>query len=100
MSLLDSLVEIRQNSIQLLIETEFCEFSPELEDLFEILEHIRGFNLTIMRLYHRGAAFCKKMRGKASKMSEKRNIRDHKRRLLTAKYGYESNLNLLGSRSF
>ena len=38
-----------------------------------------------MRLYHRGAAFCKKMRGKLSKMSEKRNIRDHKRRLLAAK---------------
>nr|ANS54555.1 ribosomal protein S14 [Cynomorium coccineum] len=34
-----------------------------------------------MRLYHRGAAFCKKMRGKLSQMSEKRNIRDHKRRL-------------------
>nr|YP_009867105.1 ribosomal protein S14 [Rotheca serrata]QKG04084.1 ribosomal protein S14 [Rotheca serrata] len=39
-----------------------------------------------MRLYHRGAAFCIKMRGKPSKMSEKRNIRDHKRRLLAAKY--------------
>lgn len=39
-----------------------------------------------MRLYHRGAAFCKKMRGIISKMSEKRNIRDHKRRLLAAKY--------------
>ncbi|CAN1203857.1 60S ribosomal protein L5, mitochondrial [Linum perenne] len=94
MSLLDSPVEIRQNSIQLSIETEFCEFSPELEDHFEILEHIRGFNVTIMRLYHRGAAFCKKMRGKVSKMSEKRDIRDHKRRLLAAKYGDESNLNL------
>lgn len=39
-----------------------------------------------MRLYYCGAAFCKKMRGKLSKMSEKRNIRDHKRRLLAAKY--------------
>jgi small subunit ribosomal protein S14 len=41
-----------------------------------------------MRLYHRGAAFFKKMRGQVSKMSEKRNlnIRDHKRRLLAAKY--------------
>lgn len=39
-----------------------------------------------MRLYHRGAAFFKKMRGKVSKMSEKQNIRDHKRRLLAAKY--------------
>lgn len=38
-----------------------------------------------MRLYHRGAAFFKKMRGKVSKMSEKQNIRDHKRRLLAAK---------------
>nr|KJB09743.1 hypothetical protein B456_001G161900 [Gossypium raimondii] len=32
------------------------------------------------------SGFCKKMRGKLSKMSEKRNIRDHKRRLLAAKY--------------
>lgn len=39
-----------------------------------------------MILYYCGAAFCKKMRGKLSKMSEKRNIRDHKRRLLAAKY--------------
>ncbi|NP_064043.1 orf112a (mitochondrion) [Beta vulgaris subsp. vulgaris] len=31
-----------------------------------------------MRLYYRGAAFCKKMREKLSKMSENRNIRDHK----------------------
>ena len=28
-----------------------------------------------MRQSHRGSAFCKKMRGKLSKMSEKRNIR-------------------------
>ncbi|KAJ4836044.1 hypothetical protein Tsubulata_023471 [Turnera subulata] len=39
-----------------------------------------------MRLYYRGAAFCKKMRGKLSNMPKKQNIRDHKRRLLTAKY--------------
>lgn len=39
-----------------------------------------------MRLYHRGAAFCKNMKGKNSKMLEKRNIRDRKRRLLAAKY--------------
>ena len=39
-----------------------------------------------MRLYHCGAAFCKKMRGKLSKMSEKQNSRDHKRRLLAAKF--------------
>ena len=48
MSLLDSPVEIRENSIQFSMETEFCEFSPELEDHFEIFEHIRGFNVTIV----------------------------------------------------
>nr|YP_010170248.1 ribosomal protein L5 [Agrostemma githago]QRZ60083.1 ribosomal protein L5 [Agrostemma githago] len=48
MSLLDSLVEIGQNSIKFSMETEFCEFSPELEDHFEIFEHIRGFNVTIV----------------------------------------------------
>jgi hypothetical protein len=48
MSLFDSPVEIRENSIQLSMETEFCEFSPELEDHFEIFEHIRGFNVTIV----------------------------------------------------
>ncbi|KAL6311413.1 hypothetical protein AAG906_035596 [Vitis piasezkii] len=37
-----------------------------------------------MRLYHRGVAFFKKMR--VNKRSKKLNIRDHKRRLLTAKY--------------
>jgi ribosomal protein L5 len=30
------------------MDTEFCEFSPELEDHFEIFEHIRGFNVTII----------------------------------------------------
>ncbi|KAI5445781.1 hypothetical protein KIW84_013858 [Lathyrus oleraceus] len=30
------------------MKTEFCEFSPELEDHFEIFEHIRGFNVTIV----------------------------------------------------
>ena len=30
------------------METEFCEFSPELEDHFEIFEHIRGFTVTIV----------------------------------------------------
>lgn len=64
MSMLDSPVEIRENSIKFFMETEFCEFSPELEDHFEIFEHIRGFNVTIvtllqkMRLYYCGAAFC------------------------------------------
>lgn len=48
MSLLDYPVEIRENSIQFSMETEFCEFSPELEDHFEIFEHIRGFNVTIV----------------------------------------------------
>nr|WEI34499.1 ribosomal protein L5 [Saururus chinensis] len=48
MSLLDSPVEIRENPIQFSMETEFCEFSPELEDHFEIFEHIRGFNVTIV----------------------------------------------------
>ncbi|MCL7027504.1 hypothetical protein MKW94_026440 [Papaver nudicaule] len=46
MSLLDSPVKIKENSIQFSMETEFCEFSPELEDHFEIFEHIRGFNVT------------------------------------------------------
>ncbi|KAI3989634.1 hypothetical protein MKX01_036243 [Papaver californicum] len=40
--LLDSLVKIKENSIQFSMETKFCEFSPELEDHFEIFEHIRG----------------------------------------------------------
>ncbi|CBI24622.3 unnamed protein product, partial [Vitis vinifera] len=35
-------------------------------------------------LYHRGVAFLKKMR--VNKRLKKLNIRDHKRRLLTAKY--------------
>ncbi|KAH0784785.1 hypothetical protein KY290_004383 [Solanum tuberosum] len=48
MSLLDSPLEIRERSIQFSMETEFCEFSPELEDHFEIFEHIRGFNVTIV----------------------------------------------------
>ncbi|CAI9119075.1 ribosomal protein L5 (mitochondrion) [Oldenlandia corymbosa var. corymbosa] len=48
MSLLDSAVEIRENSIQFSMETEFCELSPELEDHFEIFEHIREFNVTIV----------------------------------------------------
>ncbi|GAB2288713.1 hypothetical protein Dimus_023028 [Dionaea muscipula] len=48
MSLLDSLVEIQENSIQFSMETPFYEFFPELEDHFEIFEHIRGFNVTIV----------------------------------------------------
>nr|AUD39307.1 ribosomal protein subunit L5 [Palicourea guianensis] len=46
--MLDSAVEIRENSIQFSMETEFCELSPELEDHFEIFEHIREFNVTIV----------------------------------------------------
>jgi len=45
--LLDYPVEIRENSIKFSMETEFLEFYPELEDHFEIFEHIRGFNVTI-----------------------------------------------------
>ncbi|KAI5681670.1 hypothetical protein M9H77_02898 [Catharanthus roseus] len=84
---------IKNGKLALEIPHEFCEFSPELEDHFEIFEHIHRFNVTIlmlantkMRLYHHGAAFCKKMRGKLSKVSEKRNIRDHKCRLFAAQY--------------
>nr|WML72272.1 ribosomal protein L5 [Ceratophyllum demersum] len=47
-TLLDSPVEIREKSILFSMETEFCEFSPELEDHFEIFEHLRGFNVTIL----------------------------------------------------
>ncbi|KAL0294497.1 UNVERIFIED_CONTAM: 60S ribosomal protein L5, mitochondrial [Sesamum angustifolium] len=93
MSLLDSPVEIRENSIKFSMETEFCEFSPELEDHFEIFEHIRGFNVTIVTSSNTQdetlppwSGFLQKDEGKLSKMSEKRNIRDHKRRLLAAKY--------------
>nr|WRW54052.1 ribosomal protein L5 [Mesembryanthemum crystallinum] len=48
MSLLDSQVIIREKSIHFLMEREFLEFSPELEDTFEIFEHIRGFNISIV----------------------------------------------------
>ncbi|PHT80127.1 60S ribosomal protein L5, mitochondrial [Capsicum annuum] len=50
MSLLDSPLKIRERSIQFLMETEFCKFSPKLEDHFEIFKHIRGFNVTIVTL--------------------------------------------------
>ncbi|KAE9584325.1 putative ribosomal protein L5 (mitochondrion) [Lupinus albus] len=74
MSLLDSPVEIRENSIQFSMETEFCEFSPELEDHFEIFEHIRGFNVTIVTSANTqdetlppcGAAFLQKDEGENS----------------------------------
>lgn len=48
MSMLDSRAEIRENTIKFFMETEFCEFSPELEDHFEIFEQIRGFNVTVV----------------------------------------------------
>uniref|UniRef100_A0A0A9AXE3 Large ribosomal subunit protein uL5m n=2 Tax=Arundo donax TaxID=35708 RepID=A0A0A9AXE3_ARUDO len=48
MSMLDSKVEVKENTIKFFMETEFCEFSPELEDHFEIFEHIRGFNVTVV----------------------------------------------------
>nr|WMV00157.1 ribosomal protein L5 [Gastrodia pubilabiata]WMV02131.1 ribosomal protein L5 [Gastrodia peichatieniana]WNH36824.1 ribosomal protein L5 [Gastrodia uraiensis]WNI02132.1 ribosomal protein L5 [Gastrodia menghaiensis]WOE91383.1 ribosomal protein L5 [Gastrodia crispa]WOE91448.1 ribosomal protein L5 [Gastrodia flexistyla] len=48
MSLFYSPVEIRANVVCILFSTEFCEFSPELEDHFEIFEHLRGFNVTIV----------------------------------------------------
>nr|YP_010736417.1 ribosomal protein L5 [Plantago ovata]WEL36402.1 ribosomal protein L5 [Plantago ovata] len=48
MSLFDSPVEIRENSITFSMEREFCELSPELEEHFEIFEEIRGFNVTIV----------------------------------------------------
>ncbi|KAK3124397.1 hypothetical protein QOZ80_7BG0585990 [Eleusine coracana subsp. coracana] len=48
MSMLDSKVEVKDNTIKFFMETEFCEFSPELEDHFEIFEHMRGFNVTVV----------------------------------------------------
>lgn len=48
MSLLDSPVEIGENFIQFSMEREFCEFSPELEDHFEIFFDMKGFNVTIL----------------------------------------------------
>ncbi|TVU19152.1 hypothetical protein EJB05_35288 [Eragrostis curvula] len=48
MSMLDSKVEVKENTIKFFMETEFCEFSPELEDHFEIFEHMRGFNVTVV----------------------------------------------------
>ncbi|KAI5639239.1 hypothetical protein M9H77_00564 [Catharanthus roseus] len=66
---------------QKLIQTQrFCEFSPELEDHFEIFEHIQRFNVTIVTSANTQDETL------PPKMSEKRNIRDHKRRLLAAQY--------------
>ncbi|KAJ1281639.1 hypothetical protein BS78_04G321000 [Paspalum vaginatum] len=48
MSMLDSRAEVRDSTIKFFMETEFCEFSPELEDHFDIFEQIRGFNVTVV----------------------------------------------------
>lgn len=48
MSMLDSKVEVKENTVKFFMETEFCEFSPELEDHFEIFEQMRGFNVTVV----------------------------------------------------
>ncbi|XP_037423746.1 60S ribosomal protein L5, mitochondrial-like [Triticum dicoccoides] len=49
MSMLDSKVAIEQgNCVKFFMATEFCEFSPEIEDHFEIFETIGGFNVTIV----------------------------------------------------
>nr|UPI48986.1 ribosomal protein L5 [Balanophora reflexa] len=47
-SSLDFSVKIRENFIQFFTETDYCEFSLELEDHFEILEYIRGVHVTIV----------------------------------------------------
>ncbi|ERM97419.1 hypothetical protein AMTR_s00251p00014110 [Amborella trichopoda] len=84
MSLLDSLVKIWENPIQFSMETEVCELSPELKDHFEIFEHIQGFNVTIVTSANTHDETLPPWI--ISKRSEKRNIRDHKHRLLGAKY--------------
>ncbi|ERM98775.1 hypothetical protein AMTR_s00370p00007710, partial [Amborella trichopoda] len=43
-------IKIRQSPIQFSMEMEFYKLSPELEDHFEIFEHILGFNVTIITL--------------------------------------------------
>ncbi|WVZ73123.1 hypothetical protein U9M48_021469 [Paspalum notatum var. saurae] len=48
MSMLGSRAEVRENTIKFFMETEFCEFSPELDEHFEIFEQIRGFNVTVV----------------------------------------------------
>jgi len=45
--ILDYPVEIRENFIKIYMETEFCEFFPELEEHFEIFEPIQRFRVTI-----------------------------------------------------
>jgi hypothetical protein len=42
-------VEIEQeNCIKFFMVTEFCEFSPEIKDHFEIFENIGGFDVTFV----------------------------------------------------
>lgn len=48
LSFLNSPGEIRKNSIQFPMETEFFEFFPELADHFEIFSNTLGFHVTIV----------------------------------------------------
>jgi hypothetical protein len=48
MSILDSPIEVHENSFKKIIDMEFCELSPKLEDNFEIFEHIQGFCVAII----------------------------------------------------
>lgn len=41
-------VKIQKNSIQLSISTELLRLFPEIQNHFEIFEHIRGFHVTIV----------------------------------------------------
>jgi ribosomal protein L5 len=47
-SFYDYPVKIRKNSIQLSMATSLLRLFPEIQDHFEIFEHIRGFDVTIV----------------------------------------------------
>nr|QIA60570.1 ribosomal protein L5 [Odontoschisma grosseverrucosum] len=47
-SFYDYPVKIRKNSIRLSIATSLLRLFPEIQDHFEIFEHIRGFDVTIV----------------------------------------------------
>nr|WIA66257.1 ribosomal protein L5 [Apopellia endiviifolia]WIA66298.1 ribosomal protein L5 [Apopellia endiviifolia]WIA66339.1 ribosomal protein L5 [Apopellia endiviifolia]WIA66380.1 ribosomal protein L5 [Apopellia endiviifolia]WKW95101.1 ribosomal protein L5 [Apopellia endiviifolia] len=47
-SFYDYPVKIRKNSIQLSMATSLLRLFPEIQDHFEIFEHIRGFDVTII----------------------------------------------------
>ena len=47
-SFYDYPVEIRKNFIQLSMATSLLRLFPEIQDHFEIFEHIRGFDVTIV----------------------------------------------------